>query len=491
MLAQGDLKMYRKSQNEQLTIEEFFLPFAGKLIKENRWIKLSTLIPWDMVEGRYAENFINYIGNEALKARIALGALIIKEKCHFTDEETVIQISENPYMQYFLGFTEFKNEMPFDPSLMVAFRKRLSFFDINELMLEIAKEDDGNNKDADDDNDNDNDNKPNGGHLIIDATCTPADIHFPTDLGILNESREGLEEIIDELYEQVKDKYPKKPRTYRKKARNDYLKVEKQRKSKSKTIHKAIRKQLGYVGRDLRIIEDLVKNKADISKLSKRKYRNLLVVNEVFRQQTEMFQKGEKSIEHRIVSISQPHVRPIVRGKASAKTEFGAKISVRIVNGYSYIENLEWDSFNEGTKLKESIERYKIQFGFYPAAVLADKIYRNRENLAYCKERGIRLSGPRLGRPSKKESNVDKKIHKQDEGERNLIESTFGVGKRRFGLGRIMAKLQCTSETVIALQFLIMNLEHKLRVLFAQILIVVFGSVFAENNKWEFANCNY
>lgn len=478
--------MYRKGHKEQITIDEFFLPFGGKLDKENRWVELSELIPWDMIEDGYAENFKNYVGNEALNARIALGSLIIKEKCRFSDEETVAQIAENPYMQYFIGFVEFKNEMPFEPSLMVAFRKRLSFLDINKLLLEIAKREDNEEKS---DQDDDDDNKPNSGHLIIDATCTPADIHYPTDLGILNEGREDLEEIVDELYGQVKDKYQKKPRTYRKKARKDFLKVEKQRKSKAKTIQKAIRKQLGYVGRDLRIIEDLVKNTADLSKLSKRKYRNLLVVNEVFRQQSEMYQKGEKSIEHRIVSISQPHVRPIVRGKASAKTEFGAKVSVRIVNGYAYIENLEWDSFNEGTKLKESIERYKEQFGFYPKAVLADKIYRNRDNIAYCKERGIRLSGPKLGRPSKKESNEDKKIYIQDESERNLIESTFGVGKRRFGLGRIMAKLQCTSETVIALQFLIMNLEHKLRVLFVQILNAIYDAIFDPFFKLNFQKC--
>jgi hypothetical protein len=187
-----------------------------------------------------------------------------------------------------------------------------------------------------------------------------------------------------------------------------------------------------------------------------------------------MYNTMRNSIESRITSISQPHVRPVVRGKASAKVEFGAKISVSVINGYCYIEKLDWENFNEGTHLIESIERYKKCYGCYPEAVLADKIYRNRSNLSFCQERGIRLSGPKLGRPSKNNVKIEKAILKQDEGERNIIESCFGVGKRRYGLGRIMAKLQCTSETVIALQFLIMNLEHKLKVLFANFAFAFF-----------------
>lgn len=458
--------MYRKRETEQLLLSDFFLPFSGKLNSENRWVKLSQIIPWDKIEDKYAKNFKGIKGNVALSVRVALGAIIIKEKCGFTDEELVEQIQENAYLQYFLGYREFINGKPFEPSLMVAFRKRLSFIDINELMLEISTQ--PNNCESNGEKDDaDNDDKPNSGKLIIDATCTPADIHYPTDLSLLNQCREKAEEIIDELFAQVKGKYSVKPRTYRKNARRDFLRVEKQRKSSKKSIHNVIRKQLNYIGRDLRIISDLVGNGAILANLSKRQYRDLLVLNEVYRQQLTMFSSSQNSIESRITSISQPHVRPIVRGKASAKVEFGAKISVSVINGYCYIEKLDWENFNEGIQLIESIERYRRQYGCYPEAVLADKIYRNRNNLSFCQEKGIRLLGPKLGRPSKNNIKIEKSILKQDEGERNLIESRFGVGKRRFGLGRIMAKLQCTSETVIALQFLILNLEHKLRVLFA------------------------
>jgi transposase, IS5 family len=103
---------------------------------------------------------------------------------------------------------------------------------------------------------------------------------------------------------------------------------------------------------------------------------------------------------------------------------------------------------------------------------LADRIYRNRDNLAYCKEHGIRLSGPRLGRPIANAllKRAEKQIERQDARERNAVESKFGEGKRKYGLARIFARLQETAECVITMQFLVMNLEHRLRVLFAQIL---------------------
>lgn len=127
---------------------------------------------------------------------------------------------------------------------------------------------------------------------------------------------------------------------------------------------------------------------------------------------------------------------------------------------------MQWDNFNEATTFQASIESYKERFGYYPAAILADKIYRNRENLNLCKELGIRFSGPKLGRPSKERQSEDKKQERRDAAERNAIEGKFGEGKRKFGLGLIQARLSNTSQSVIALQFLVMNLEQRLRVLF-------------------------
>lgn len=447
--------MYRKRDRKQVSIDEFITPFGGKLSADNRWVKLSQVIPWDRIEDRYAAKF-GKCGNVAIPLRVALGALIIKGKCGFSDEETVENISENNYMQYFIGYKEFTPHKPFVPSLMVEFRKRIDMAEIQRIIDETDEGQGGRPGSG---------GGKNEGTLMLDATCAPADIRYPTDLGLLNESREALESIVDTLWENMSGKPAVKPRTYRVKARKAFLRVEKQRHRRYKTIRTAIGQQLRYVRRDLKIIQGLLKETASLKALSPRQYKNLLVVSEIYRQQFEMYEGRHHRVEDRIVSLSQPHVRPIVRGKAGAEVEFGAKIAVSKVNGCCRIETLSWDNFNEGIRLTEAVERYKERFGCYPKVILADKLYRNRENLDYCKIHGIRLSGPRLGRP-KRDPTEDRRITLIDNAERNGIESPFGIGKRRYGLARIMAKLCCTSETVIALQFLIMNLDHRLRVYF-------------------------
>ena len=320
----------------------------------------------------------------------------------------------------------------------------------------------------------------NKGKLILDSTCAPADIKFPTDLNLLNEAREKVEAIIDALYEPLKEEQTK-PRTYRNIARRDYLRTAKNRKASLKTLTKAVGKQLRYLKRDIKSVDRLL-DKSSLSLLSRKQYKDLLVVRELFRQQQEMYSSKEHRISGRIVSISQPHVRPIVRGKASAETEFGAKISISIAEGYAYLEKLSWENFNESQHVKEQIEAYRQRFGYYPEVILADKIHRTRDNLNFCKNKGIRMSGPPLGRPmilDKLEARLKKKLERLEEGERNAVEGAFGTSKRRYSLDRIMTKLKETSESRIALQFLVMNLQKRLKLLLRRI----FFRIFSENTS--------
>ena len=141
-----------------------------------------------------------------------------------------------------------------------------------------------------------------------------------------------------------------------------------------------------------------------------------------------------KSIADRIVSLHQPHVRPIPRGKTNASTEFGAKIEVSLVNGFAFLDELSWDAFNEGSHLLSYVENHKKRFGYYPKEVLADAIFSSRVNRNKMKELGIKLIAKPLGRPSK--SAVKEYIRP---GERNPIEGKFGQGKAAYGLGCIKA----------------------------------------------------
>ncbi|WP_159888765.1 IS5 family transposase, partial [Paenibacillus puerhi] len=409
--------MFATNRDMDDLLKQFYLPFGGKLNPNNRWVQLAAIIPWDQVEEKYVQSFHSPVeGQRAYPVRVALGALIIKERLGLSDRETTLQIQENPYLQFFLGYTAFVDQEPFHHSSLTHFRQRLGLEAISEINDQIAlaaiqAERETSQKTETEKHDDDDDidggsqlelevgealsvpevpapkpvrNKPkqqesseistqtdstNKGALMLDATCAPADIKYPTDLGLLNHAREILEDIIDELH-RPHISTMEKPRTYREKARRQYLSVSKQRKASSKIIRKAIRRQLGYVGRNLRTIEAMAEL-TSLSTLSKRHYRGLLVIAELYRQQSEMAKMNKHAVADRIVSIEQPHVRPIVRGKAGANVEFGAKVAASLVNGYVWIEAVQWDSFNEATTLIASVEAYKQRFDCYPTVILA------------------------------------------------------------------------------------------------------------------------
>ena len=471
--------MYRRKSREQVEFESFHLSFGGKLRSDNRWVKLSQIIPWEEIERRYAEQLDERRGAPALSARIALGSLIIKEKMGLTDEETVEQIRENPYLQYFLGYEGYCDEAPFDPSMMVHFRKRLNqavVNEVNELVTApyVEREPSVADEQQDDDEDDGEENdragscgaEENHGQLKIDASCTPADIRYPSDLSILNEVREKTEEIIDVLHSPDVGRNAK-PRTYRRRARKDYLGVAKRRRPGWKAIRKAIGKQLRYIGRNLRAINELSGQPlhSRLPLLSRRQYRNLLVALEVYRQQKQMYEERSHRVSARIVSVSQPHVRPIVRGKAGAEVEFGAKISVSKVGRFAFLDRLSWDAYNESGDLQEVLESYRRRYGVYPQSVHVDAIYRTRENRRYCRERGIRISGPPLGRPKLNPTREERRQIRDDERDRIEVEGLLGRSKRGFSLARVMAKRADTSATAIAMVFLVMNLETLLQIL--------------------------
>jgi len=490
-------KNYKNDPQISLDLEKFFLPFGGKLNINNRWIKLSYIVPWSDFEDYYASQLHVKNGAGALSFRIALGALIIKERLRITDREAVEQIKENPYLQYFLGFKKFTFESAFDPSMYVHFRKRISesmLSDINEAIIQKALSEKINIS-----------NVNNFGKLKIDATCTPADIRHPLDISLLNEAREGTENIIDALWEDIKDNtyFKKKPRTYRIRARKDFLNIIRKPSNRDKNPRKGIRGQLNYLQRNLLTISKL-KEFVSLSILSRYQYKSLLVISEVYRQQKEMYDNDEHKITDRIVSISQPYVRPIVRKKSGKKVEFGAKISASSFMGYTTVDRISWDAYNEGGDLISQAKKYRHRFGCYPNSIHADKIYRNRENRKWCKEHSIRLSGPPLGRPKKvTKDNIDeikhqKKIAAQDEKDRIDIEGKFGISKRRYGLDRVMTKLSDTSKTVISLVFLVMNLEKILKDLFYTFFcflhvnfVVSIGDIFTEKySKLAFCDIN-
>lgn len=335
--------MYKFDKNHQFGLADFNQPMGLKMNPENRWVKKAEKIPWEAIEEKYAALFPGKKGMPAKTLRTALGSLLIQKQLQFSDRELVEEIRENPYFQYFIGLPGYQDTIPFVPSLLVEFRKRLT--------------------------------------------------------------AEVLEEID--------------------------------------------------------LCDDLSKQLATIRTLVE--------------QQQYMYENKVHSVPDRIVSISQPYIRPIARGKAKAPVEFGAKLDRSIdENGIARLERLSFDAYNESDVFITAVENYKSRTGHYPERVLVDQIYRNRTNRAFCSEHGIRISGPALGRP-KKDNKVDKKQEYIDNNDRIEVERAFSLAKRRYGLGLITAKLDTTTKSSIALSIIAMNVNLLTVVSFAQILVSLFS----------------
>jgi hypothetical protein len=486
--------MIRPVNPNQLSIADFDWPFLAPLDENNRWVKLSQCIPWDALAEGYYQNMESTQGRPTKDARLVIGAVMIKHKLCLSDRETVAQIQENPYLQYFVGLPGYQLEKPFHASLFVEIRKRMgsSVFEAFESSIiesiEVAREKSKKKKslsknpaDQDKDeppppapgNESSQEPEPHQGKLILDATVAPQAIRYPTDLSLLNEARELTEQIIDKLF--AKTELKKKPRTYRRKARQAYLAIAKQRRPSAKVRRKGIKQQLQYLRRNLGHIDALLDHFPEGERLPLPKWLlyRYWVIPHLYAQQLEMYQNKANRCDDRIVSLSQPYVRPIVRGKQDKPVEFGAKLSVSLNGeGIACVDHLRWDAFHEGLDLPSQVEAYRQRQGYYPEVVLGDPIYGTRDNRNYLKKRGIRFAGKPLGRPRKvteeNEAELKKaKAQRREEYRQRIpIEGKFGQGKNGYRLNYIRAKRADTSYAWINSIFLVMNLMVLLKIFF-------------------------
>ena len=267
-------------------------------------------------------------------------------------------------------------------------------------------------------------------------------------MNLLNDAPEKSEELIDFLY--TGSSVSKRPRTNRENASKLYLNTVQKRKKSNKGIRKGIKKQLNFLKRNIKVANTLLDG-YEVMPFDIHQQKYFFVIQTLYDQQAYMYENKTHSVEHRIVSIHQPHVRPIVRGKTTANVEFGAKIQVSLMDGYAFLDDLSWEAFNEGTRLIKAVGQFKRRLGYYPQEVAADQIYCTRENRAWLKDVGIRLRAKSLGRPQ------TVKTEHVSPGERNPIEGKFGQAKIAYGMNRIKARLQNTSESWIATIVLVLN----------------------------------
>lgn len=495
------------SQAKILTMETFRSSLES-LPKDNRWVILGDTLPWAAIEKVYNKKLKNQkrgAGNKP--ARVVVGAMIVKHKMNLSDAETIEAIRENPYMQYMLGLSEYTNAPVFDPSLFVTIRERLQIEDMNEfsrfLMDKLSElearrkakteeearkkaEEEGGKKAEAQDPGNHSDSQSSGvtptpkpvpedkvettdsegrkhkGFMKIDATCSDAEVRYPTDVDLLNDGSRVVNRYIAKF---VNAFGLPMPAVHFKQSREAYLGLIKFKRKTRKMIDGCKEKMLACLSKDLRTLLALIATMdyTCINIFRRDELRTLRAAITMLHQQDYMFGNGLKSCQDRIISIFQPHVRPIVRGKSKSPTEFGAKISVSVVDGFTFIDRHSWDAYNECGDLAPQVELYKERFGYLPSRIYADKIYMNRENRDTMKGLGIEAMGKPLGRPPKEIDPELKAKMANAAGVRNEVEGTFGTGKRVYRANNIRAKLPKTANCWTGMCYFVKNLAKFLK----------------------------
>jgi len=455
--------MVKYISEKQLSIEEFNTPFDNTLSADNRWVKLSEIVPWDVFAKLYISLMNSTQGRPGISPRIVLGALIIKHKENLSDEKVIQAIQENVYMQFFVGLIAFQTKKVFDSSLFVTIRKRIGKNEFDKLNIELIKSLSSKVDKKNISNKGDSENfPPNKGHLQADATVADQYITFPTDSKLLNTARKKLDIMIDKLYKA--SNLDTKPRTYKRVLDTEFLAYSKKRR-KGKSVHrKMVRKLLESVNRNINFATKMLANSTDFKLgekpiLTLKDLELLSVIKQLYAQQKQMYDENKNTIKNRIVSIFQPHVRPILRGKEKSRVEFGSKLGASLDNGFVRINTFSWDAYHEGKDLIPQVESYFNIHGYYPTLVLVDKAYHTRENRHWLRQKGIRLTAEPLGRkPKQKPTQYQKAKRKKEYAERNHIEGKFGQGKNGYNLNKIRAKLIDTSESWVCCIFFVMNL---------------------------------
>lgn len=479
------MKYYSQYKNHDLF--ELEKSLTG-LSKSNRWVKLGDNIPWEKVEKEYnkrLKNSHNGAGNKP--ARMVVGALIVKHVENLSDEKTIQAIQENPYMQYLLGLPAFTEKPIFVPELLVLVRKRLDHDFFNMLTLMLA-ETDGSCPKAERKDEDENDH---GGTMKIDATCCNAEVRYPTDSNLLEDGSKLIDRLLDKFCNRH---HISKPQTHRVEARKAFITLTKKKCKGRKLIDRTKLIQIRCLQADIQIFMKFLGNQMSnlLKCFNRHDCKCLQAAFGMFEQQKMMFENGVRSCIDRIISIYQPHLRPIVRGKAKAKVEFGAKVGASIVNGYTYVDHLSWDAYNESTDLISQIALYKQRFDMLPDEIQADKLYLSRTNRGLIRNGFINCYNHPLGRPPKEENDKSAEDKRRAIGERNEIEGTFGTSKRIYKADNIRAKLSETADTWIGACFFAKNVIKFLRGLLCLILkkwtVSVLSNENSKNNIYLYYN---
>lgn len=275
--------------------------------------------------------------------------------------------------------------------------------------------------------------------MYTDATCYESEMRYPTDQKLLWECVKKTYKIMCEVSGRMG---VHRPRTKYLDVEKACLSYRKQRKHSNTQTRKMTRRLLNLLGKILKEIRRMERG-CDVPELLTVKEKSLVdIITKVYRQQRNHFDSGDRreSIPDRIVSVSKPYVRPIVRGKEVKSVEFGAKCNNIMVDGISFIEKMSFNAFNEGTRLQHCVKMHRRLFGVDVKKIGGDASYAGTDNRGFCKENGIQTSFVKRGRPTQEKKEQDYVRQELARVRATAMEGSFGIQKEHYAMRRIKVR---------------------------------------------------
>ncbi len=348
--------------------------------------------------------------------------MFLKSYLNISDRQLLERYNTDWSLQYFCGKVLAENEQIKDMTILTRIRayleKHCEWENFQEVLINHWKQD------------------VNNSHvLLMDATCYESFIRFPTDVKLLWESCVWVFE--KQLFNVCGEMGIARPRSKYREQKIAQMGYSRKRKNSFKDTLRR-RKALVYLlGKGIGQLQQIL-NKFQGAGLELADFARFAVVKKVHQQQEFLLDNPPSDLKDRIVSLHKPYLRPIVRGKENKPVEFGAKAHILQVDGLTFIDKLDFNAFNECTRLKLSVAKHKRFFG--PAKQLGgDRIYATNKNRSFCTDQKIFTCFPKKGprKHCKSEKILGSEISRQ---RATVMEGVFGTHKEHYGLRKIRVK---------------------------------------------------
>lgn len=443
--------MYTKeSRDEQLNLfsDGLLAPF---LDSENELFKIAKTLDWVKLSDKLSEFYSSDNGRPTKSSRLKIGLLVLKHLYKLSDKDTLKTLKENIYAQYLCNISLEGTKKCLNSSTLTYFRKQIGLKGIKfieeEVLDSLKRAKLLKNK-----------------ILVCDTTVVPSGIAYPTDISLLEKVRAKAVGYLEKAKQFTADTY----RTYKRTARKVFITYQKIRHHTIQSRRRVQRKILQFSKRNVAQLKNALEKISQGANNSLNKIKNkvqeqflkqahafLVTASNIVEQQKDIYKR--LPVKERIVSVHQPHLRPMVRGKYPVEVEFGPKILLNLKNNFLFLEHLSFNNISDSQLLDISLKGYQERFGSLPAQLAADRGFWSKDNHQLAVDYGIKKIA--IENKGKSSYLKGKPFRERLRRLRCKIEAKISLAKRKYGLDCTRYRIPQGEEIWVRLGLIALNLK--------------------------------